>query len=104
MIRNISFGGIYNIKFPRSFSDDMVEKKKNLIDKHIKDENFFHMHTILRKNVPPESQSQSTTDILLLAYAENPYHIYSTVSLIDKKLGDQYLDKITLRLNLDTVA
>ena len=104
MIRNVSFGGFYMIKFPKAVSDDVIEAKKELLDTHIKTNKYFYMNTQLRKNIQPQTPGQSTTDILFLTNIDNSAQIYDTLSVVSPELADQYLDKTKVYLNLDTIA
>ena len=104
MIRNLSFGGFYLIKFPKSYPDGKIKEKHDLLNKHIKDNNYIYMDTLLRKGIEPQNSNQSTTDILLMTNLDNTYQIHSTLSVIDSRLADQYIDKTKVYLNLDTIA
>lgn len=104
MIDKVSFGGIYMIKFPKSYSNDMIREKDTILKNHIKENNYIYMDTLYRENIPSQNDNQSTSDILLLSNIDNPSQIYDTLSVINPKLADQYVDKTKVYLNLDTIV
>ena len=104
MIRNVSFGGFYMIKFPKTTPDSKIKATRELMDNHIKENNYLYMDTLLRENIQPQNPEQSTTDILFLPNIDNSSQIYDTLSVVSPKLAEQYLDKTKVYLNLDTVA
>ncbi len=104
MISNVSFGGYYMIKFPKSTPDSKIKATKELMDNHVKENKYMYMDTLLRKDIQPQNSEQSTTDILFLTNIDNSAQIYDTLSVVSPKLADQYLDKTKVYLNLDTIA
>ena len=99
-IQNISFKGIYMIKFPNSYSDEQI---KNI---HSKIENQTHcnklncVNPIFRTNIVPHKPETSTTDIMLLTSLDNPSIIYPLLANINQKLADQYVEKTKMYLEI----
>lgn len=104
MIDKVSFGGIYLIKFPKSYSNDMIKEKQKALQKHIEENNYMYMESLYRENIQPQKETQSTSDILMTTSIDNPGQIYETLSVINPKLADQFVDKTKVYLNLDTIA
>ncbi len=104
MIDKVSFGGVYLIKFPKSYSNEKIKKQHEILQNHINENKYFYMNAIYRENIPPQNENQSTTDIFLTTVVDNASQIYGTLSVINPKLADQYIDKTKVYLNLDTIA
>lgn len=101
MINKISFGGIYLIKFPKSYTKETIKNKYDDLQQHIKDNNYMYMEASLRENIKPQKPNQSTNDILLLTNVDNSRQVYDALSSINTSLADQYFDKTKVYLTLD---
>lgn len=101
MINRVSFGGIYMIKFPKTYGEADVKAKHDSLQKCIEDNNYFYMDSQMRRGIEPVKPNQSTNDILLLTNLDNPTQIHNALSSVDNKLADQYLDKTKVYLTLD---
>lgn len=64
MIRNVSFGGIYLIKFPKSYNDEKIKAEHEKLQKHIEDNKYSYMNSLFREGIKPQNNNQSTSDIL----------------------------------------
>ncbi len=104
MIDSLSFSGIYLIKFPKSYSNEMIKEKREDLQKHIEENNYMYMESLYRENIQPQNENQSTSDILMTTTIDNPGQIYDTLSVINPNLADQFVDKTKVYLNLDTIA
>ena len=88
------------IKFPAEYSDKQIETKHKQLEKHIRENDLIYMNAQLRKDIKPQNKKQSKLDILLTTSVDNPTQIYETLSVVDKKLADQYFDKTKVYLNV----
>lgn len=100
MITNISFNGIYLIKFPKSYSDKQIKSEQTKIINHIEKKNYWYMSAQFRQGIPPQKANQSNSDILLTTNIDNPNQIYDILSVINKDLADQYFDKTKVYLDV----
>lgn len=99
MIRNVSFGGIYIIKFPKSCSDEQIQEKYKNLDNYINEKRYMYMQPTLRHNITPQKPGQSASDILLVTSINNSSQIYDALSSVSEETAQQYFDKTKVYLD-----
>lgn len=100
MVSNISFNGLYLIKFPKSYSDKQIKSENAKLKDHITNQNYWYMSAQFRQGITPQKDSQSSSDILLTTNIDNPHQIYDTLKVINKDLANQYFDKTKVYLDV----
>ena len=103
----VSFSGIYDVRFPAGTKDNVVdtnvEKAKTFIKENLSLNGVIdvtkmdHFHC-------DRSENLSEKGIRIATSIDNPWFLCSLFDSMDKKLGQEYVDKAKVELIFDTQA
>lgn len=106
----VSFKGIYDIRFPQGTKDEAIEQKckqiQDYIDENLTKDGFtlYNARTVDWFDYTKSDRKLVDKGIRVASSMDNPSVLCEIFDHIDKKLGQQYINKAKVELILDTQA
>jgi len=105
----ISFGGIYDVRFPAGTKNEYIEKKyqqtKDFVDKNINAEKFTVVDVALKDSFSTQKTQDKLADkgIRISTPVDNPWILSEIFNFMQEKddLVQQYVDKSKVELILN---
>ena len=111
MIRPVSFSGIYDIRFPSGTKPDYINRKADEAREFVNEQNLIiDGKPIIDVSVLDEFDCTKTKGdfvkqgIRIATNVDNPWILCSLFDKLDKRLGQEYVNKAKVELIFDTKA
>lgn len=107
----VSFKGIYDIRFPKGTKSEFIDEKckqaQDYIEKNYtnKDsESFLDVKTLDWFDITKSDKNLEDKGIRVSTIIDNPYVLCDLFDKLDKRLGQEYVNKTKVELIFDTQA
>ena len=105
----ISFSGIYDIRFPAGVKPEVIDQKAEKAKEFFEvnfpgNEGMYDVRILDYFNITKTDKPVTDKGIRISTTFDNPWILCSLFEHIDKRLGQEYVDKSKVELLLDTKA
>ena len=110
-LNSLSFKGVYDIRFPKGTSSEFIDAKCKQAQDYIKEnytnkdgQSFLEAKTLDWFDITKSDKILEDKGIRVSAIIDNPYILCDLFDKLDKKLGQEYVNKTKIEFILDTQA
>ncbi len=110
-LNSLSFKGVYDIRFPKGTKSEFIDEKCKQAQDYIKKnytnkdgKSFLEAKTLDWFDITKSDKILEDKGIRVSSTVDNPYILCDLFDKLDKRLGQEYVNKAKVELILDTQA